>query len=154
MIGTAQHRLACRTAVGRCYVVGSYKAVSTASRQRIWIDIPVRLAVGIGGPGRVSLADGEVRACVGYVVVGEHRCWSQSRGNVIGTGRNCLTGCTTVYRCDVVPHQEPVATAGSQWIRICIAVGLAVGISRPRGSLCVDRKGRAGVGDLVSVVYG
>src|SRR5204863_9405919 len=96
MIGTAQHRLACHTAVDRCYAVGSYKAVSTAGRQRIWIDIPVRLAVGIGRPGRVSLADGEVSACVGDVVVREHDCWGEGGGNVIGTSCDRLSGCTDV----------------------------------------------------------
>src|SRR4029077_8832208 len=149
MIGTAQHRLACRTAVGRCYVVGSDKAVSTAGRQRIWIGIPLRLAVGIGRPGRVSLADGEVRACVGYVVVGEHGCWSQGRRNMIGTGRNCLTGCTTVCAFHVVPGSEPAATARSQWIWICLPVDLAAGIRRPGSILCIDGEVSACVGDVV-----
>src|SRR4029077_20426533 len=73
--------------------------------------------------------------------------------NVIRASRYRLPSRTTVSRGDVVPRQEPAATAGRQRIRIRIAVGLAVGISRPCGSLRVDRKGRAGVRNVVVAQY-
>src|SRR5436190_6329909 len=68
---------------------------------------------------------------------------------MIGTAGYRLTRGAAVGRRDVVGSQESAAAAGSQWIRICIAIGLARRISRPGRVLLVNSEVRTIVNDVV-----
>src|SRR5436190_19299247 len=68
---------------------------------------------------------------------------------MIGTAGYRLTRGAAVGRRDVVGSQESAAAAGSQWIRICIAIGLARRISRPGRVFLVDSAVRTLVSDVV-----
>ena len=98
MIGTAQHRLACHTAVCSRYVVRS-KEVATACSQRVGIIIPVGLAVRVGRPCGRTRVNREGCTRIGDVVVGHHVGWTKCGRDVIGTPGDCLARGAGVSRC-------------------------------------------------------
>src|SRR5207245_2834690 len=122
------------TTVSGSDAIGGNKAASTARSQPNRVGIAIGLVVVIRCPGGRPRIDGEGRASVGDVVVGQHtRRRVQRSGNVIRSARYRLTRITAVTRRHVVRKQESSATTGGQWNRICFAIGLAVRIRRPGG---------------------
>src|SRR5439155_1573355 len=84
VIRSARYCLAWIAAVCRRYVVASQE-VATACGQRIWIRIPVGLAVRVGRPCGGTRVDREARTRIGDAVVGEHARRIQRGSDVIRT---------------------------------------------------------------------
>ena len=98
---------------------------------------------------RIGLGDGEVRARVGDVIVGEDASRRKRGRDVIGTARHCLARVAAVTRRHAVRKQESSAATSGQRNRIRSAVGLAVGIRSPRSRPLVDRLSDAAIAGQV-----